>query len=79
MGVPLFVPMGQASMICTLLDKLVSIHKWPFLPCSAFSAGFRLRRTGVRLTKNPCLSRHSPFSGDGGCGLDQDKNCSFLS
>jgi hypothetical protein len=56
----------------------VSIHKWPFLPCSAFSAGFRLRRTGVRLTENPCLSRHSPFSGDGGCGLDQDKNCSFL-
>ena len=25
------------------------------------AAGFRLRRTGVRLTANPCLSRHSPF------------------
>jgi hypothetical protein len=36
--------------------KLVSIHKWPFLPCSAFSAGFRLRRTDVRLTENPCAA-----------------------
>ncbi len=40
------------------------------------AAGFRPRRTKVRLpataghaTENPCLSRHSPFSGDGGCGL----------
>jgi len=38
----------------------------------------RLRHTGVRLTANPCLSRHSPLAVDGGCGLDQDKNCSFL-
>jgi hypothetical protein len=32
----------------------VSIHKWPFLSWSAFSAGFRLRRTDVRLAANPC-------------------------
>jgi len=35
---------------------LVPIHKWPFLSCSAFSAGFRLRRTDVRLTANLCAA-----------------------
>jgi hypothetical protein len=44
----------------------VPIHKWSFLPCSAFSAGFSAaayRRTPHR----------KPL-----CGLDQDKNYSFL-
>ncbi len=47
-------------------NYLLSIHKWPFLPCSAFSAGFRLRRTARTPHRKPL------------CGLDQDKNCSFL-
>jgi len=48
------------------VDKLVSIHKWPFLPVSAFSAGFRLRHTGSMPHRKPL------------CGLDPDKNCSFM-
>ncbi len=31
----------------------------------------------VRLATNPCLSRHSPFSGDGGCGPRQ-KTAGFI-
>jgi len=50
-GVDIFSDDKQAQPLF-----LVSIHKWPFLPCSAFSAGFRLRRTGVRLTENPCAA-----------------------
>jgi hypothetical protein len=38
------------------IGSIVSIHKWPFLSCSAFSEGFRLRRTGVGLTANPCAT-----------------------
>ena len=45
---------------------LVSIQKWPFLPGSAFSAGFQLRRTGS-------MPHRKPF-----CGLNLDKNCSFM-
>ncbi len=48
------------------ISYLVSIHKWPFLPCSAFSAGSRLRRTARTPHRKPL------------CGLDQDKNCSFM-
>ena len=46
--------------------RLFSIHKWPFLPGSAFSAGFRLRRTGSTPHRKPL------------CNLDLDKNCSFM-
>jgi len=41
-----------------IISSFVSIHKWLFSQCAAFSAGFRLRRTNVyALTKTfvrPC-------------------------
>ena len=46
--------------------RYVCIDKWPFLPGSAFSAGFRLRHTGS-------MSHRKPL-----CGLDPNKNCSFM-
>ena len=30
-------------------------------------------QTAGQAGENPCLSRHSPFSGDGGCGLAHRK------
>jgi len=42
------------NLVHKQISYLVSIHKWPFLPCSAFSADFRLRHTDVRRTANPC-------------------------
>ena len=59
-------------------SKLVSFHKWPFLPRSAFSAGFRLRRTGSMPHRKPlCLPREMRSIFNWG-GLDPDKNCLFL-
>jgi hypothetical protein len=37
-------------------SELVSVHKWPFSRRAAFSAGFRLRRTAVRLAENLCAA-----------------------
>ena len=45
---------------------LVSIHKWSFLRCTAFSAGLRLRRTLSTPHRKPL------------CGLVQHKKSSFL-
>jgi len=61
----------NAITCCQFISELVSIHKWPFLSCSAFSAGFRLRRTDVRLPVPLCGDR-KPL-----CGLDQKKNSHF--
>ena len=46
----------------------MSIYKWPFLPCSAFSAGLRLR-----LAKRPAAAygRMPHRTAIAGCGLDQ--------
>ncbi len=48
------------------LQVLVSIHKWLFFRWAAFSAGFRPRRTAVRLGRKPL------------CGLAHRKNISFM-
>jgi hypothetical protein len=41
--------------------RLVSIHKWPFFRCAAFSAGFHPRRSqatpAVKTLVRPCTSK----------------------
>jgi hypothetical protein len=56
----------KTAAYIVLVLIMSTVHKWPFLPGSAFSAGFRLRRTGSTPHRKPL------------CGLDLDKNCSFM-
>jgi hypothetical protein len=45
---------NTVATACSPARELVSVPKWFFWPSSAFFAGFRRRRTGVRFTTGPC-------------------------